>query len=103
MKEEKKKGKKTKGDIFYQSTVRGFAFPEGGHVVYYGKVYRIPRADFPHNMLKHETEPEDLLKDIEDAEPVPGAVLERHEVFDQDTGDVWVMWRIPYRQKAGKE
>jgi len=89
--------------ILYQSTIRGKA-SDKGDMVYFGKIYRVPRAAYgkmEQAVLDGlETDPEDLLIDIGDAEPVQGAIIERYEVFDQDTEDILVMWRIPYRKKA---
>lgn len=110
-----------KRQIWYQSTLRGMASDtgeasaalqqiEGGlkDVLYYGKVLRIPRAEYgkdPSEEGSREIDFDALLIDIEakddgeKMEPVPGAIIERYEVFDQDSGDVLVMWRIPYRMK----
>jgi hypothetical protein len=95
--------------VWYQSTMRGKA-SDKDDLLCFGKVRRIPRADFGYpSMLKWEPDPGDLLTDMEAVdgsrtlEPVPGAFMERYEVIDQGTGDVWVMWRIPYQKKAGTE
>lgn len=93
-----------KGNVFYLSVGRGITNPDGSRpVAYFGKVYRIPRSE--HGTLRQlewEMTPDDLLADMTrpdgvPIEHVPDGVVERFEIYDQDSGDVWVMYRVPYQ------
>ncbi len=93
--------------VYYQSTSRGQANPDGPpNVVYFGKTYRIPKRDAGdgYAQRKWEVDPAHLAKPIQlpgsgvQYAPIPGAIIERHEVLDTDTGDLLVMWRIPFRE-----
>ena len=90
--------------ILYWSTVRGFANQDGGPAtIYYGKVYRIPREDFgTQRGLNHEKDPGDIIEEIRnsrpDLDPSPFGPIERYEIFEVGTGDVFVMYRIPRRK-----
>ncbi|MCG3147246.1 MAG: hypothetical protein PCFJNLEI_00684 [Verrucomicrobiae bacterium] len=92
-------------NIFYQSTVRGQANPDREkEVVYYGKAFRIllaqaVRMDNTNNLLSEARMLEEVLKTRPDCEPVPGGPIERYEVFDSNTGDMWIMWRVPFQKK----
>lgn len=92
-----------KPTIFYQSTIRGITESKRklNDVIYWGKVIRIPSADFPENMLKYEIDPMDLLKDDGwGCEYVPDGTIERYEIRELGTGDCLVMYRIPFRAKS---
>ena len=71
------------------------------HMNYYGRVNRIPWREYendPYAFL-HRDLIEDfpsLLRAYGGAMPAPGGPLERYQVRDVDTGDVLVMWRLPY-------
>ena len=97
----------------WHSTLRGVSNAAGDKDrVYYGKVYRIPKAmqddadawkDFEHKAI------DDLMAKVVDASccsddgmPAVGEVVERCDVFDAETGDVVVMWRVPYRPAEEK-
>ena len=67
---------------------------------YYGKVIRIPREELGKaSALTYDADPEELLQDLKDAEPVLGGIVEQYEVVDMETGDLLIMLRVPYRQK----
>jgi len=89
--------------MFYQSALRGVANPHRVRkVVYYGKVYRVrtPHTKPPggaHRLKLEARMLEELLKERPGCEPVPGAPIERYEVFDRDTGNCFIMWRVPYQ------
>lgn len=93
--------------VYYQSTGRGRANPDGRPgVVYFGKTYRIPRRDAGdgYAQRKWEVDPADFAKPLQlpgsgtRYAPVPDATFERFEVFDAVTGDLLVMWRIPFEE-----
>jgi len=93
----------TQSVLYYQPTSRGLANPDGSRPVrYFGTVYRIPRSEHGTiRQLEWETAPRELCRELHAAD---GSTLrtphqnitERFEVFDQTTGDVWVMYRVPY-------
>jgi len=91
------------GMIYYQSIDRGLENPVGqADVRYFGKVFRIPRNEHGSlRQLEWEPSPDELRHEIETCEGRPIRVLdrgmvERFEVIDQETGDVLVMYRVPY-------
>lgn len=85
--------------MFYYSTIKGVESEEKD-VFYLGRVYRIPEKAYgTEKHLQYEIDPQDLLKDLGDLEPIPGGTIERYEVRDINTGDVHVMYRVPYRPK----
>lgn len=91
--------------IAYQSTVRGKSSREADKLgrdigfVYYGIVFTIPFEDFPDTLLEFEPSFEKLLTEFNDCMPMPGGIIERHEIVDINTGDVHVMLRVPYIAK----
>ncbi len=98
--------------VFYQSTVRGVAEAKAKDetpFIYVGHLHRIPSADFAKiKMLDHETNPGILFgdrigNDGSQYEPAPGETIEGYEAWDIETGDVLVLWRVPYRLKASPE
>jgi hypothetical protein len=92
-----------KGIVYYQSVFRGITNPDGSRpVTYFGKVYRIPRSEHGSmRQLEWELKPEEILAGMkrEDGTPIEhieGGIIERFEIYDQESGDVWVMYRVPY-------
>ena len=77
--------------------------PDGrGPIAYFGKVFRIPKQDHDTiRQLEWEMDPKELIREMHGQEgkgfvPAEMCVIERTEIYDQDSGDVWVMYRIPY-------
>lgn len=92
------------GTVYYQSTDRGLESPCGEHAIrYFGQVFRIPRsAHGTLQQLEWEPSPSELRHTIANEydrpiRPMLRGVIERFEVVDRDSGDVWVMYRVPYR------
>jgi hypothetical protein len=73
-----------------------------GPTRYFGAVYRIPKSDYGTiRQLEWERTPGELLAAAPPGDRPPlrrvvTAAIERLEVCDQDTGDIWVMYRVPY-------
>jgi hypothetical protein len=91
-----------KGTVFYLSVTQGITNPQGKEpIAYYGKVYRIPRSEHGTiRQLEWEMKPDELLGGMgQDGEPVGGGVIERFEIYDRDSGDVWVMYRVPCQKR----
>ncbi len=92
-------------EIAYQSTVRGVSRRKveelGKEIgfVYYGVVFSIPKEDFPEKLDELEPSFESFMSEFDDCTPMPGGMIERHEVVDVNTGDVHVMYRVPYIEK----
>ncbi len=87
--------------LVYISPQKGITQARTGEALrYYGKVTRIPREELGKgSALTYDAHPEELLQDLKDAEPVAGGTVEQYEVEDMETGDLLIMWRVPYRQK----
>ena len=92
--------------MFYQSTIRGRTEEETKRAtVYYGATYKIPRDIFATDE-QIEVEKQMLEKlnewietDIDEDEgrfPQDG-IIERYEVYEIGTGDIWVMYRVPHQ------
>ena len=85
--------------IHYFSTLRGFRNQGANEaVVYYGAIVRIPAQEYAtEEATKNYEEP--LLDKLEEkvaALGVPeGAIIERYDTWDWETGDVLVLYRIP--------
>jgi hypothetical protein len=91
-----------KGTVFYLSASCGISNPDGKQpITYYGKVYRIPRSEHGTiRQLEWELTPDDLLADLINAHGkalrrAPEGVIERFEMLDGESGDLWVMYRVP--------
>ncbi len=84
------------------STIRGRANPSAEpRMLYYGVVRRIPRqeysADPAEALRRHDLgKLASLLRPRESQVPARTGPIERYEVRDIDTNDVWIMWRVPY-------
>lgn len=95
------------GVLYYQPATRGLANPDGARPVrYFGAVYRIPRSEHGSiRQLEWETSPAELRGDVTDGgvpmRCVDNTVMERFEVIDPESGDVWVMYRVPYEPAGG--
>jgi len=92
-----------KGTVYYQSIDRGLENPAGKQPVrYFGRVFKIPRSAHGNmQQLEWEPSPSELRPPLtsregDAIESVDRGVIERFEVVDQESGDVWVMYRVPY-------
>jgi hypothetical protein len=90
--------------LIYRSTVRGFRDEDldaDPKYPYFGFVKRIPK-DSPPRLTEAVCEDLDALAQPQlvhgfVGEPVPGEPFERLEVYDLDSDDVLVMYRVPFR------
>lgn len=91
--------------IHIYSTVNGIESEETGvDHVYYGGIQKIPAADFDSMNLQPYLDQihiaiEKIVNDLPDNIEA-GAVIELYHVVDPDTHDVFVMWRVPVREKG---
>ena len=95
--------------VAYQSTVRGISRREAEEklgkeidFIYKGIVFSIPREDFPEKILEYEPHIETIIREFDDCIPMSGGMIERYEIFDIETGDVHVMYRVPYIEKPAQ-
>jgi hypothetical protein len=90
--------------VAYYSTTRGVTQQQTGEeMVYYGKVFRIPKPLFDEDVdVEFEKEIAELYEEIhaKDLEPLSTeTTVERYETWDLESDDVWVMYRIPCVKK----
>ncbi len=96
------------GTLFYQPVTRGLANPDGSRPMrYFGTVYRVPRSEYGTiRQLEWETAPQELQQEVHAADGstlrcAAKNITERFEAIDPDTGDLLVMYRVPYEPMAG--
>jgi hypothetical protein len=90
--------------VAYYSTTRGVTQQQtGGEMVYFGKVFRIPKPLFDEEVqVEFEKEIAELVEEIEAKGLQPllsDATVERYETWDTESEDVWVMYRMPCTKK----
>ena len=95
--------------LIWHSTCRGFSNDDGTRDrIYYGKIFRIPSDIYATNKQTgagsiEERELDDLQERfinsgcVEGGSPAIGEVFERYDMHDPDTGDLIVMYRVPYK------
>ncbi len=101
--------------LVWYSTIRGASNPDRDmERVYYGKVYRIPRdavgdREAGEGGAIEERELSALEDEVINASctdngiPAVGEIFERYDVFDAETGDMLVMYRVPYKALDDKK
>lgn len=90
--------------VAYASTTQGMTQQEtGATTTYRGKVVKIPKELFgKERQVDLEKDIADLLQEMEykSLEPaVDDGTIEGYETWDIETGDVWVMYRVPCKEK----
>jgi len=90
--------------VAYYSTSMGVTQQSTGvSAIYYGKVFKIPEALFSEDgEVDFEKEIGELVGELQGKglEPVSEeATVERYETLDTETGDTWVMYRVPCKGK----
>ena len=92
--------------LFWFSTGRGISNEDGEKKrLYYGKIFRVPRdlVDEKERLAIEEREMSDLEERAirqsctKGGKPAAGEFMERYDVFDVETGDAMVMYRLPYQ------
>ena len=95
-----------KRTVYYLSPTRGISSlskqgDKDKELLYYGVVQRYSKAEFeahgPESLCGALNSI--LTAPYEDCEVVSEEPVERFECFDEKTGDLLVMWRVPFRRK----
>jgi hypothetical protein len=85
--------------VFYQSLIENIPEAQGKEEIsYFTVVYSLPADDFQ-EYASEETEVFTVVKDraIGEFNSLEGKEVERYEIYDFNTDDIHVMYRIPYR------
>jgi hypothetical protein len=90
--------------VAYYSIRKGVTQQQtGAAIVYYGRVFKIPRNRFSEDdEIDFEKDIGELIEEIQQKglEPVlDQATVERYETWDIDEGDLSVMYRVPCKNK----
>jgi hypothetical protein len=85
--------------IFYQSLIENIPAVQGKEEIsYFMVVYSVPAGDFE-DYDSEGTEVFTVIKDkaVGEFKCLEGKEIERYEIYDFNTDDIHVMYRIPYR------
>lgn len=85
--------------VFYQSLLESIPEARGKEEIsYFMVVYSLPAEDFE-DYEPEETEVFTVIKDraVGEFKSLEGKQVERYEIYDFNTDDIHVMYRIPYR------
>jgi hypothetical protein len=90
--------------VAYYSTSRGVTQQTTGvSAIHYGKVFKIPQALFSEDgEVDFEKDIGELVEKLQGKglEPISDEpTVERYETLDMETGDTWVMYRVPCKGK----
>lgn len=71
-------------------------------------VYSIPAEDMPEDGFFYDPEETELFTVIKDRQmgeftPIDGQGVERFEIYDMNTDDVHIMYRIPFKPPSRKD
>jgi hypothetical protein len=88
--------------ISYQSLISDVEERRRDDVKYFAVVYSIPAEDFPDEDFFYEPEETELFTVIRDKgagefNSWDSRGVERYEIYDMNTDDVHIMYRIPYK------
>lgn len=85
--------------VFYQSLIESIPEVQGREEIsYFMVVYSLPAEDFE-DYDSGETEVFTVVKDraVGEFKSLEGKQVERYEIYDFNTDDIHVMYRIPYK------
>jgi hypothetical protein len=90
--------------VAYYSTTKGVTQQQtGAEMLYYGKVFKIPKPLFDEEGdVDFEKELNELIEQSQakGLEPLLNeTTVERYETWDMESEDVWVMYRMPCAKK----
>ena len=91
--------------VAYYSTTKGVTQQQtDASLVYHGKVFRIPKPLFDEDVeVDFDKEIAELVREVQEKglEPLlDETTIERYETWDTESGDVWVMYRVPCAEKG---
>jgi hypothetical protein len=94
--------------LFYQSLIGGIPDREtDDEMSYFAVVYTVPFEDLDDEEIFYDPEETELLtvvrdKRVAEFKSLDGRGVERYEIYDVNTDDVHIMYRIPYKPPKSK-
>jgi hypothetical protein len=94
--------------LFYQSLIGGIPDRETeDEMSYFAVVYTVPYEDLEDEEIYYDPDETELLtvvrsKGVAEFRSLEGRGVERYEIYDVNTDDVHVMYRIPYKPPKSK-
>jgi hypothetical protein len=94
--------------LFYQSLIGAIPDRETeDETSYFAVVYTVPFDDFEDEEIFYDPEETELLtvvrdKRVAEFKSLDGRGVERYEIYDANTNDVHIMYRIPYKPPKSK-
>lgn len=94
--------------LFYQSLIGGIPDREADdEMSYFAVVYTVPFDDLEDEEIFYDPEETELLtvvrdKRVAEFKSLDGRGVERYEIYDVNTDDVHIMYRIPYKPPKSK-
>lgn len=94
--------------LFYQSLIGGIPDRETeDDMSYFSVVYTVPYEDFEDEEILYDPEEVELLtvvreKGVAEFKSLDGRGVERYEIYDVNTDDVHIMYRIPYKPSKAR-
>jgi hypothetical protein len=94
--------------LFYQSLIGAIPDRETeDETSYFAVVYTVPFEDFEDEEIFYDPEETELLtvvrdKRVAEFKSLDGRGVERYEIYDANTNDVHIMYRIPYKPPKSK-
>jgi hypothetical protein len=89
--------------LFYQSLIGGIPDRDAeDDMSYFAVVYTVPYEDFEEEEFVYDPDEVELLtvvreKGVAEFKSLDGRGVERYEIYDVNTDDVHIMYRIPYK------
>lgn len=94
--------------LFYQSLIGGIPDRDvDDEMSYFAVVYTVPFEDLEDEEIFYDPEQTELLtvvrdKGVAEFKSLDGRGVERYEIYDVNTDDVHIMYRIPYKAPKPK-
>jgi len=94
--------------LFYQSLIGGIPDREiEDEMSYFSVVYTVPYGDFEDEEILYDPDEVELLtvvreKGVAEFKSLDGRGVERYEIYDVNTDDVHIMYRIPYKASKAR-
>jgi hypothetical protein len=94
--------------LFYQSLIGAIPDREpDDEMSYFAVVYTVPFEDFEDEEVFYDPEETELVtvvrdKRVAEFKSLDGRGVERYEIYDVNTNDVHIMYRVPYKPPRSK-